>query len=84
MLELNKSISLTGNSMVDEKPVVYMSAQVSTDGKTTYSSDNIQDMALYEANKEECRADMEAFKQKLFEIEDQISTENMEVAENEN
>lgn len=84
MLEVSKSISLTANSIIAEKSVVYMSAQVSTDGKTTYSSDTIQDQALYESNKSTCRADMEEFKKKVFEIEDKISVEITREVANEN
>lgn len=75
MLKTNKSISLTGNSMINDKPVVYMSAIVSTDGGTTSHSSSIQDKALYEANKVDCRKDMAAFDAMVYEIEDSIQTE---------
>ena len=48
MLKTNKSITLTGNSMINDKPVVYMQANVSTNGGTTSNSNSIQDKALYE------------------------------------
>ena len=75
MLKTTKSISLTGNSMINDKPVVYMQANVSTGGGTTSHSSSIQDTALYEANKTECRQDMAAFDQMVYEIEDSIHTE---------
>ncbi|MBA4697844.1 MAG: hypothetical protein H2212_00275 [Ruminococcus sp.] len=75
MLKTNKSISLTGNSMINDKPVVYMSANVSTNGGTTSHSSSIQDKALYEENKAECRDDITAFSQKVYEIEDSINAE---------
>lgn len=81
MLKTNKSISLTGNSMINDKPAVYMSANVSTNGGTTSHSSSIQDKALYEENKAECRNDIATFSQMVYAIEDSI---NEEVASNEN
>lgn len=60
MLKTSKTINLSGNSMINDKPVVYMQANVSTDGGTTSHSSSIQDKVLYEANKVECRKDMAA------------------------
>lgn len=75
MLKTSKTINLSGNSMINDKPVVYMLANVSTDGGTTSHSSSIQDKALYEANKVECRQDMATFDQMVYEIEDSIHTE---------
>ena len=75
MLKTSKTINLSGNSMINDKPVVYMQANVSTDGGTTSHSSSIQDKELYEANKVECRKDMAAFDQMVYEIEDSIHTE---------
>lgn len=75
MLKTSKTINLSGNSMINDKPVVYMQANVSTDGGATSHSSSIQDKELYEANKVECRKDMAAFDQMVYEIEDSIHTE---------
>mgnify|MGYP000982289516 CR=1 FL=1 len=75
MLKTNKSITLTGNSMINDKPVVYMQANVSTNGGTTSNSNSIQDKALYEENKSECRADIAAFNNMAYEIEDSVLAE---------
>ena len=75
MLKTSKTINLSGNSMINDKPVVYMQANVSTDGGTTSHSSSIQDKVLDEANKVECRKDMAAFDQMVYEIEDSIHTE---------
>lgn len=69
MLKGTKSISLSFNSMIGDQPVVYMSAQIPESGRSN-SSKTIQDLALYEANKAECRADMEAFDEMLWDLED--------------
>ena len=81
MLKTNKSITITGNSMVNDKPAVYMQANVSTDGGTTSHSSSIQDKALYEANKAECRQDMATFDAMVYEVEDSMQAE---VINNEN
>lgn len=75
MLKTNKSISLTGNSLIGEKSAVYMQAIISTNGGTTNHSSTIQDKTLYEENKAACRADIAAFSQKVYEIEDSINAE---------
>ncbi|MBS6763171.1 MAG: hypothetical protein KH304_06255 [Clostridium sp.] len=75
MLKTSKTINLSGNSMINDKPVVYMQANISTDGGTTSHSSSIQDKALYETNKTECRQDMSAFDQMVYEIEDSINAE---------
>lgn len=75
MLKTSKSITLTGNSMVNDKPVVYMQANISSDGGTTSHSSSIQDKTLYEPHKVECRKDMADFDQMVYEIEDSIQTE---------
>lgn len=74
MLKTTKSISLMGNSIINDKPVVHMQANVSTGGGTTSHSSGIQDKALYEANKVECRKDMAEFDSIVYEIEDSMQT----------
>lgn len=81
MLKANKSITITGSSMVNDKPAVYMQANVSTDSGMTSHSSSIQDKILYEANKVECRQDMAAFDAMVYEIEDSMQAE---VVDNEN
>ncbi|RGC24855.1 hypothetical protein DWX41_20820 [Hungatella hathewayi] len=75
MLKTSKTINLSGNSIINDKQVVYMQANISTDGGTTSHSSSIQDKELYEVNKVECRQDMAAFDQMVYEIEDSIHTE---------
>lgn len=75
MLKANKSISLSGSSMIGDKSVVYMAANISTTGGTTSHTTSIQDYAAYEENKTECRADMEEFDQMVYAIEDSMSSE---------
>ncbi len=67
--------TFTYNSVIGDVPVVNMYANIPETGETSRNK-NIQDYALYEVNKEECRADMEAFDRMVDAAEDQISTQN--------
>lgn len=69
-LKGTKNISLSYQSMIGDQVAVYMSAQIPESGRSN-SSKTIQDLDLYEANKAECREDMAAFDEMLFELEDQ-------------
>ncbi|MSA01029.1 hypothetical protein GKG47_11940 [Lactonifactor sp. BIOML-A3] len=81
MLKTSKSISLTGNSMIGEKSVLYMSATINTADGRSNSSTTVQNMELYEANKTECRQDEDDFKAMVRELEDSINTVNTEVTQ---
>lgn len=70
MLKGTKSISLSFQSMIGDQVAVYMSAQIPESGRST-SSKTIQDLELYEANKAECRKDMQEFDDMIFTLEDQ-------------
>lgn len=70
MLKGTKSVSLSFQSMIGDKVAVYMTAQIPESGRSN-SNKTIQDLDLYEANKTECRQDMAAFDEMLWELEDQ-------------
>ncbi len=70
MLKGSKSVSLSFQSMVGDQVAIYMSAQILENGKSN-SNMTIQDLELYEANKTECRKDMNEFNNMLWELEDQ-------------
>lgn len=69
MLKGTKSTSLNYSSVINGETAVYMTAQIPESGKSNCSK-NIQDKELYEANKTECRKDMAAFDEMLYQIED--------------
>ena len=60
-------------SMINDRPVVYMSAQIPEAGNAS-TSVTIQDRDLYKANKAECRKDIEAFNQLVYAAEDERVT----------
>lgn len=70
-LIIEKNATLTGQSMVDGKQVVYLNASLSTDseGRSTISQ-NISDQELYNAHRAECRKDIAEFQTAVYELED--------------
>lgn len=75
-LEVTKSVNLSGQSIIDEKTVVYLSASVSTESMgDTNISQTIQDAKKYRENRTQCRKDIQAFQDKVYEVEDQLATE---------
>ena len=70
MLTPTKAITLTANSMINGQQACELSAYLATDGPGD-SPLSIQNTELYEANKAECRADMAAFQQLVYDLEDQ-------------
>ncbi|WP_346848480.1 hypothetical protein [uncultured Clostridium sp.] len=73
MLKTNKSITLTGYSIIENKQVAYMNATISTNGGNVGSvTRSIQNQELYNANKAEVRADMDNFDKELYAIEDEL------------
>lgn len=73
MLTINKSITLNGTSTIktesSEIIAVSMSANISETG-TSNIVNTIINKDVYEKNKEECRADMDAFTTEVRTIED--------------
>lgn len=79
-LKGTKNIALSYQSMIGDQVAVYMSAQIPESGRSN-SSKTIQGLDLYEANKTECREDMAAFDEMLFELEDQQTSIEEETPE---
>lgn len=72
MLKTEKSITLTGQVLIDNQQVAYLSASVSDTNGSANVTKNITNPELYEMNKAECRADFKLFSEKVYEIEDSI------------
>ena len=74
MLEVNKNITLTGISKIDGVQVAYMSASISTDGGNGANvNETITNQEVYNANKAHVRADIAEFKNKVYEMEDELT-----------
>ncbi|WP_286149561.1 MULTISPECIES: hypothetical protein [Bacillota] len=78
MLKINKTININGTSEIDGQVVVYMNASISTDGNTNANiNKNITNQDLYNANKVSVRADMSAFEEEVYKIEDELNSDNV-------
>lgn len=90
MLKTTKNITISGTSSVDGKVIAYMSATIEEKlGKTSNISSSIVNQELYLEHKEEVREDLEEFRNLVFSIEDDITSEiinneikNEEIEEN--
>lgn len=72
MLKGKQSTTLNYSSVINDEIVVNLYANIPETGETNRNV-NILNRSLYESNKEECRADMEAFGRLVDEIEDSVS-----------
>ena len=73
MLKGTKSVSMNFNSMINGRPVVYMSAQIPEAGNAS-TRITVEDRDLYGANRAEGRKDIAAFNQLVYAAEDERVT----------
>ena len=73
-LTKSQSISLTGQCKIDETVVVSMTAKIAESGNSNIVA-TIVNQELYDANKDTCRADIDAFTAYVREVEDNQITE---------
>lgn len=62
-----KSVTLSGQSIIENVQVVQMYAQKSENGNMTMNI-NVINKNIYDANKAECEADIEAFRAEVEEL----------------
>lgn len=72
MLKKEKSISLTGRSLVNGTEVVRFDARLSSTGGATTINTYVNNQELYEKNRREVRKDMNDFRQYVFDQEDEL------------
>ncbi len=73
MLKVNKNITLNGISEINGIQVAFMNATISTDGNSNANVNKaITNQELYGNNKEVVRADMEAFEEEVYKVEDEL------------
>lgn len=76
-LETKKSISITGESKINGKQVIYLSANVTTNNAGNSNiSQQIMDQELYKQNRVECRKDIDTFQDQVWGVEDGLLNEN--------
>lgn len=75
MLKTNKSIAISGRSMVDDKQVATFNANI-YEANVSGGSDNINmiitDRDLYDANKVTVRKDLQDFQTKVWSAQDEV------------
>lgn len=75
MLKTNKNITITGQSMIDTTQVIFMSANISTDGTSNGSiTTTITNETAYATNKTQCRQDVTDFQTAVYAAQDEIVT----------
>lgn len=78
MLKTNKSIAISGRSMVDDKQVATFNANI-YETNNSGGSDNINmiitDRDLYDKNKSVVRKDLQDFQTKVWAAQDEVTKE---------
>lgn len=74
-LRKTKSMSLTGESVINGTTVVRMTASLSTTGGTDSVNQYVQNVDLYNANKRDVRKDISEFQDYVYEQQDAINAE---------
>lgn len=76
MLKKEKSLNLTGRSLINGTEVARFDARLSSNGGATTINTYINNQELYEKNRREVRKDMSDFRQYVFDQEDELFTDN--------
>lgn len=72
MLKKEKTLNLTGRSVINGTDVVRFDARLSSTGGTTTINTYVNNQELYEKNRREVRKDMNDFRQYVFDQEDEL------------
>ncbi len=72
MLKKEKTLNLTGRSLINDTDVVHFDARLSSTGGTTTINTYVNNQELYEKNRREVRKDMSDFRQYVFDQEDEL------------
>ena len=79
MLKTTRQITLTGNSMINDQPVVNLTATIPSDTGVGNINQYVQNSSLYEANKAQVRSDIAEFTVQVYEIEYEMATKTEKV-----
>ena len=72
MLKKEKTLNLTGRSVLNGTDVLRFDARLSSTGGTTTINTYVNNQELYEKNRREVRKDMNDFRQYVFDQEDEL------------
>lgn len=78
MLKTSKSITLSGQSFINGTQAANYTANISSENGATNISSSVINQDVYDGNKVEVRKDLSDFTAKVYEVEDQLSSETTE------
>lgn len=81
--KLRESVTLTGESKIDGVLVAAFTSNVASNGVAGPVSVNIRDVTRYNEQRNVVRQDQADFQQTVWEIEDRLTVQNAEEAEQE-
>lgn len=71
-LKTQQTVTVTGASEIDGQQVAYFSAQIPQGEGNSTISRNVTNQTLYDANRNQVRADEAEFQGKVYAIEDSL------------
>ncbi|MHA3065810.1 hypothetical protein [Lacticaseibacillus saniviri] len=75
MLQTTQSLTISGQSVINGKPVLSFSANISQDGGSNNINQSVLDQSLYENNIEAARKDAADFQELIYSTEDKMLSE---------
>lgn len=78
MLKITKSITLNGQSTINDQVVVTLNANIPSETGVGNINQFTQNAELYDVNKEQVRRDVAEFTAMVYELEDGIAAEATE------
>jgi uncharacterized protein YukE len=75
MLKTSKSVSLSGQSVINGTIAASMAGNIDSESKKSNVNWSVMDQAAYDANKKEVRQDVSDFNDAMYDIEDQMNTD---------
>ena len=71
-LKTQQTVTITGTSEIYGQQVAYFSAQIPQGEENSTISRNVTNQTLYDANRNQVRADEAEFQAKVYDIEDNL------------
>jgi len=76
MLKTTKQTTISGKSIISDKPIAYFSASINKESGSTSINSNVNDQKLYDANKVEVRKDLSDFTNVVYAEEDRLASDS--------
>lgn len=76
MLKTTKQTTISGQSIISDKPIAYFSANINKENGSTSINSNVSDQKLYDENKVEVRKDLSDFTDAVYAEEDGLASDS--------